>query len=113
MNQGCSKILYWPWTDPFKITRNFSVLNYEIIDLKDKKQVVHINGLKSADNTKLWKPKSKQKPEKKLHVNPTEETDEAEDSVRKPKSLPLAYADHTVNSSEREPLTDQSPIHPP
>ena len=100
------------WRGTFKITRKLSELNYEIIDLKDKKQVVHINRLKTADNPELWKPKTKQKPEKKLHVIPTEETEETEDSVWKPKSLPLAYADHTVNRSEREPPPDQSPIHP-
>ena len=44
-------------------------------------KVVHINRLKSADNPELWKPKTKQKPEKKKHVIPTEETDEVEDSV--------------------------------
>ena len=87
-------------------------MNYEIIGLKDKIQVVHINRLKSADNPELWKPKTKQKPEKK-HEIPTEETDEDEDSVWKLKSLPLAYADPTANNGECEPRPSQSPIHTP
>ena len=112
MKQDRSRKFYRPWTGPFKIMRKFSELNYEIIDLKDKKKVVHINRLKSDNNPELWKPKTKQKPQKKLHVNPTDGTDEPEDSVWKPKSLSLAYADDTVNNRECEPPADQSPIHP-
>ena len=88
-----------------------SELNYEIVDLKDKKQVVHINRLKTAENPELWKPKTKQKPEKK-HVYPTEETDEAEGNVWKPKSLPLAYADPTANNGELNPLQVKAPFTP-
>ena len=113
MKPGRSRKFYRPWTGPFKITRKISELNYEIVDLKDKKQVVHINRLKTADNPELWNPKTKHKPEKKKHVNPTEETDEDEDSVWKPKSLPLAYVDPTANNGECEPPPGQRPIHPP
>ena len=109
---GRSRKFYRPWTGPFKITRKISEFNYEIIDLKDKKQVVHINRLKSVDNPELCKPKSKQKPERKDEI-PMEETYEAEDSEWKLKSLPLAYADTTANNGECEPLQTKAPFTPP
>jgi len=72
MKPGRSRKFYRPWTGPFKITRKISELYYEIIDMKDKRQVVHINRLKSADKAELWTPKTKRKPEKKKHGIPTE-----------------------------------------
>ena len=68
--------------------------------------------MKTADNPELWKLKTKQKPRKK-HEIPTEETDEAEHNVWKPKSLPLAYADPRVNNHECEPPSNPKPhSHP-
>jgi len=112
MKPGRSRKFYRPWAGPFKVTKRISGLNYEIIDQKGKKQVVHINRLKIADNPELWKPKTKHKSEKKLPRTQTEETSEAEDSVWKPRSLPLACADCTVNNSQRENPPGRSPIHP-
>ena len=66
--------------------------------------------MKIADKPELWKPKTKQKSEKKLPRTQTEDTSEAEDSVWKPRSLPLACADCTVNNGEREIPPGQSPI---
>jgi len=39
-------------------------MNYEIVDLKGKRQVVHINRLKKSFNPVLWNPKPGQKPER-------------------------------------------------
>ena len=113
MKPGRSWKFYRQWAGPFKVTKRISELNYEIIDQKDKKRVVHVNSLKTADNPKLWKPKAKQKPEKKLPKNLAVETNEAEESEWKPRPLWLAYADCTVNNGERETPPGQSPIHPP
>ena len=112
MKPGRSRKFYRPWTGPFKITKKISDLNYEITDPKDKKQVVHVNRLKLAENSELWKPKTRKKPEKKREIL-TEENDETEDSMWKLKSLPLAYAGPSANSSECEPSLGQSPIHTP
>jgi len=65
MKPGRSRKFYKPWKGPFKISKRISELNYKIIDQRDKKQVVHINRLKTADNPELWKPKAEQKREKK------------------------------------------------
>ena len=63
MKPGRSRKFYRPWAGPFKVTKRISELNYEIIDQKGKKQVVHINRLKIAENPELWKPITKQKSE--------------------------------------------------
>ena len=68
--------------------------------------------MKIADDPEPWKPKTKEKSEKKLPRTQTEETSEAEDSVWKTRSLPLACADCTVNNGERENPPGQSLIHP-
>jgi len=112
MKPGHSRKFYRPWAGPIKVTKRISELNYEIIDQKDKKQVVHVNRLEIADNPVLWKPKAKQKSEKKLHRTQAEETSEAEDSVWKPRSLPLACADYTANNNKHENPPGQSPTHP-
>ena len=40
---GLSRKFYRPWAGPFKVTKRISDLNYEIIDQKGKKHIVHIN----------------------------------------------------------------------
>ena len=112
MKPGRSRKFYRPWAGPFKITKRISELNYEIIHQKGKKQVVHINRLKIADNPELWNLKVKQKPEKKQPRTRAEETSEVEDNVWKPRSFPLPCADYTVNNGEHENPPCQSPIHP-
>jgi hypothetical protein len=53
---GLSAKFFYPWTGPHQITAKLSTLNYEIQDRKAKKQVVHINGLKTAHYPARWKP---------------------------------------------------------
>jgi len=102
MKPGRSRKCYRPWAGPFKVTKTISELNYEIIDQKGKKQVVHINKLKIADNPELWNLKAKQKSEMKQPRTQAEETSEEEDSVWKPRSAPLPCADYTLNDGEHE-----------
>jgi hypothetical protein len=56
----CSKFHKF-WTGPFQITAKLSDLNYKIISMNNKIQVVHVNRLKIAWNPETSKPK--QKPE--------------------------------------------------
>jgi len=93
MKPGNSRNFYRPWAGHFKAIKIISELNYEIIEQKDKKQVVHINRLKIADNFENWKPKAKQESVQKLPRTEAEETSEAEVTVWKPRSLLLACAD--------------------
>ena len=50
-----------PWTGPFKVTAKLSDLNYEIISLRGKRFVVHINRLNRAYSEDMWEPKTNQK----------------------------------------------------
>jgi hypothetical protein len=53
-----------PWIGPCQITKKISELNYEIVDKKGRRQVVHSNRLKKSFNPELWNPKPRQKPER-------------------------------------------------
>jgi len=46
LKPGLTRKFAKPWIGPCQITRKISELNYEIVDLKGKRQVVHINRLK-------------------------------------------------------------------
>jgi len=52
---GLSRKFSKPWTGPYKVTVKISDLNYEIVDQKGRKQVVHINRLKRAHDPKMGK----------------------------------------------------------
>jgi len=56
METGLSRKFRKPWT-LYKITKKISDVNYEIMDQNNKSQTVHVNRLKIALNTDLWKPK--------------------------------------------------------
>jgi len=45
------------WTGPFQVTAKLSELNYEIVSMSHKKQVVHISRLKLVYDTEIWKTK--------------------------------------------------------
>jgi len=51
------------WIGTCQITKKIFELNYEIVDLKGKRQLVHVNRLKKPFNPELWKPKPRQRPE--------------------------------------------------
>ena len=57
MKPGLSRKIRKPWSGLYKITKNNSDVNYEIMDQNNKSHVVQVNRLKIARNTDLWKPK--------------------------------------------------------
>ena len=57
MKPGRCRKFHKTWTWPFKITRNLSDFNYEVMSIGNKKFLVHVNRLKRAYNTAAWKPK--------------------------------------------------------
>jgi hypothetical protein len=69
------------WTGSFKITAKLSDLNYEIISMSHKKQVVHVNRLKNAYDPEIWKPKQEpEAPKKRINKRfPKSEKEEEED----------------------------------
>jgi hypothetical protein len=66
---GLTKKFSKPWTGPYRITKRLTELNYEILGQNNKKQVVHINKLKSC-NPSSWKPRRKRDPVKSRSKNP-------------------------------------------
>jgi len=78
---GLSRKFSKPWTGPYKVTVKISDLNYEIIDQKGRKQVVHMNRLKRAHDPNFWKPKvanasSEKKPKKAVTPSSEQEEDD-------------------------------------
>jgi len=69
------------WTGPFKITAKLSDLNYEIISMNHKKQIVHLNRLKKAYDPEIWKSKhEREAPKKRINKRfPKSENQEEED----------------------------------
>jgi hypothetical protein len=51
---GRSSKFHKAWSEPCRITAKKSDLNYEIVDHKGKKTVVHINRLTPAYNPRRW-----------------------------------------------------------
>ena len=64
LKPGLTRKFAKPWIGPCQITKKISELNFEIVDEKGRRQVVHINRLKKSFNPELWNPKSRQKPER-------------------------------------------------
>ena len=88
-------------------------MNYGIMDLKGKRQVVHVNCLKSF-NPELWKPKLRQEPEKnaprriaKLHKANGYSLDDF-----KIGPYPLVCPQNSEARTEHEPVVDDSPDTP-
>ena len=77
------------WTGPFRITANLSDLNYEIISMNHKRQVVHVNRLKKAYNPEIWKPKQEPEAPKKQTFKRFPKSEEQEEEDTRIGSLPL------------------------
>ena len=97
------------WTGPFEITAKLSDLNYEIISMNHKTQVVHVNRLKIAHNPEIWKPKQKSEnpriqTEKK--INKSEEVEEYEVEIG---SRPLLKTRPTQERLEPRTSPSQTP----
>ena len=70
------------WTEPFKATVKLCDLNYEIISMNYKKQIVHINKLKKAYNPETWRPKPKlQIQRKQMNITVTQVDELEEDKI--------------------------------
>jgi hypothetical protein len=54
LNAGRTSKFHKAWTGPCQVTSKMSDLNYEIVDHKDKKTVVHVNRLKPAYSPRSW-----------------------------------------------------------
>ena len=58
---GLTRKFRKPWKGPYQITKKISDLNYELVDQRNKKSVVHVNRLKKAYNQDHWNSRPKQK----------------------------------------------------
>ena len=56
LKPGLTRKFAKPWIGPCQITKKISELNYEIVDEKGRRQVLHINRLKKSYNPKVWNP---------------------------------------------------------
>jgi hypothetical protein len=111
----CQKF-HKPWTGPFKVTAKLSELNYEILSLNHKKQIVHVNRLKEAYNSDAWN----FKPERKLNrtKKTVTQTDEGEENEIWLGSAPLLKARRSEvgdeSRSRPDPVLDTpDPIQQP
>jgi len=105
---GLSAKFFCPWTGPHQVTAKISTLNYEIQDRKFKKQIAHINRLKSAHNSSLWKPindrNRSRKPSSKAPVN----INSGEETELLARPIPLVQE---VPTGDRRPLVP-NPVVP-
>jgi len=103
---GLTRNFHKPWADPFKVIKKISDLNYKILDQNNKQQVVHVNRIKIAYNSEVWKPKFETRT-KKQGDKGTPKKDKEEEF--KFKSFPLMRTDESPSNPEREPPPLQNP----
>jgi len=71
------------WNGPFKVTAKLSDLNYEIISMNHKKQIVHVNRLKKAYDPDIWKPKQEPKaPKERINKRFRKSENQDEEDIR-------------------------------
>ena len=102
MKPGLSRKFNNPWSRPHKITRIVTHLNYEIVYQNNKKQTVHVNRLKVANDSEAWKPKSERKKVKLFRRKPNTLSEEEEENETKFGPHPL-LEDRTPNSNSNYP----------
>lgn len=112
MKPGLSWKFHKPWSGPHKITRVVTHLNYEIVDQKNKKQIVHVNRLKSAYDSEAWKPKAERKTVEKLRKKPNLRSEEEQEDETKFGPHPLLEASQPEFRTHRQFPLDQTPITP-
>jgi len=114
LKPGLTRNFAKPWIGPCQITKKISELNYEIVDLKGKGQVVHINRLKKSFNPELWNPKPRQKPERnaprRLAKSQNANVNSQDDFKIGP--YPLVCPQNSEAGTEYEQLVDHSPDTP-
>ena len=109
---GLSAKFFCPWTGPHQVTAKISTLNYEIQDRKAKKQTVHINRLKAAHYSSLWKPINEGNPARKRSRKPPVKIDSEEEVEILPRPIPLAQEVPTgLRRSIAQPLLYLNPHH--
>jgi hypothetical protein len=114
LEPGLTRKFAKPWVGPCQITKKISVLNYEIVDLNGKHQVVHVNRLKKSSNPELWNLKPKQKPERNAPrrlAKPQKGNGNSQDDF-KIGPYPLVCPQNSEAGTEHEPLVDHSPDTP-
>jgi len=114
LKPGLTRKFAKPWIGPCQITKKISELNYEIVDEKGRRQVVHINRLKKSFNPEVWNPKPRQKPERKAPrrlVKPQDANGNSQGDF-KIGPYPLACPQNSEAGNEHEPLVDHSPNTP-
>jgi len=111
MKPGLSRKFRKPWTGLYKITKKISDVNYEIMDQNNKSQVVHVNRLKDAHNTDLWKPKQHRNATKKTREKVKRHLDEEEEDEFRIGSLPMQIPNYTDRTESETPLV-QTPNTP-
>jgi hypothetical protein len=104
---GLTKKFSRPWTGSYRITKRLSELNYEILGQNNKKQVVHINRLKSC-NLSSWKPRTKRDPVKSRSKTPPARVTEEYNCELQIKSFPLPSASHETSCTERDVPQNQT-----
>ena len=85
-------------------------MNYEIMDQNNKSQVVHVNRMKIAHNTDLWKPKQQRNATKKTREKEKKHLDEEKDEFRIG-SLPMQIPNYNNRTESETPLV-QTPNTP-
>jgi hypothetical protein len=110
LKPGLTRKFAKPWIGPCQITKKISELNYEIVDSKGKRQVVHVSRLKKSFNQELWNPKPRQIPERNAPRNlakPQTASGNSQDDV-KIGPYPLVCPKNSEAGTEHEPLGDHS-----
>jgi hypothetical protein len=103
-----------PWIGPCQITKKISKINYEVVDSKGKRQVVHVNRLMKSFNPECWNIKPRQKPEKnapRKAANPQRANGNLQDNVGIG-PYPILCRENSVAKTEYEPLGDHRPNIP-
>jgi hypothetical protein len=110
LKSGLTRKFAKPWIGPCQITKEISELNYEIVDSKCKREVVHVNRLKKSFNPEFWNPKPRQKPERnalRKVAKPQRAKRNSQDDVRIG-PYPLVCPQNSEARTEHEPLGDHS-----
>jgi len=114
LKPGLTRKFVKPWIGPSQITKKISELNYEIVDLKGKRRVVHINRLKKSFTPELWNPKPRQNPERNARrrlAKPQNVNVNSQDDFKNG-PYPLVCPQNSEARTEHEPLVNHSPDTP-
>jgi hypothetical protein len=111
MKPGLSRKFRKPWTGLYQITRKISEVNYEIMDQNNTTQIVHVNRLKIAHNTDLWKPKQHRNSTKKTWEKVRKHLEDEEEAEFRIRSLPMQIPNYP-DTNEPETPRVQTPNTP-